>query len=67
MENFKIKCRKCEGVLELGEETVTCGCGNCTLGIKDNRMTIGCKTGVSGYTVIHDDEEYILLPKTNIE
>ena len=69
MSNFKLKCRKCNSVIEVSgkEANAECGCGNCALSIKNNRLNISSQGGVGDYIIIKDDEEYILVSKKELE
>ena len=67
-EILKLKCRQCETVIELNkDEVVECGCGNCSFGIKNGKVSINSKNGVSGFTLYDTNEdEFILLPRQSV-
>lgn len=67
---LKLKCRKCESIIDITKksEEKSCNCGNCTLGIKNDRVYIGSKTGLGDYILINSDgDEYILVSKKELE
>lgn len=66
-EILKLKCRQCETVIELNKDgLVECGCGNCSFGIKDGKVSINSKNGVSGFTLYDNNDEFILLPRQSV-
>ena len=60
---LKLRCRNCGILIELQNngDVTACGCGKCSLQLKDDRVLVGSENGIGGYILIKDDKEYIMI------
>ena len=66
---LKLKCRYCQSIISLTKDNQEkdCDCGKCTLGMRNGKVYVGSSTGLGDYILIDGDEEYITLPKSEME
>ena len=66
---LQLRCRNCNDVIDIKDEIKTCSCGRYSVQLKYKKdlLVQSDLKYLSGYTIMYNDNEYLLLSKKELE